>query len=220
MTVVGETYASDFPATSGAFSGASDAFVTRLSSNGSAILFSRLLGGTGTDRIRCIGLDAAGNIAFAGETLSGNFPVVNAMQGAKVGGAFGLYTSTNGGATWAGSWEQSRISYLSAAPGNPSVVYMVRNGSLYQSTDSGGTFSYRGWYPGGGSRSRGASHRPLGPLFGNVGGRDLGEHERRPDVDREDGRIFRSRERGCVCSVRPQHDVRGARGVARTVQEH
>ncbi|HZI60435.1 MAG TPA: Calx-beta domain-containing protein [Pyrinomonadaceae bacterium] len=57
-----------------------DAFVTKLNSSGSGLLFSTYLGGSKGDSGTGIAVDAAGNIYVAGETSSKNFPAVNALQ--------------------------------------------------------------------------------------------------------------------------------------------
>lgn len=62
--------------------GAFDAFVTKLNSSGSGLLFSTLLGGTREEIGNGIAVDGSGNIHIAGETNSLNFPLVNAFQSA------------------------------------------------------------------------------------------------------------------------------------------
>ena len=57
-----------------------DAFVTKLNSSGSGLLFSTYLGGSQGDSGTGIAVDAAGNIYVAGETNSKNFTTVNAFQ--------------------------------------------------------------------------------------------------------------------------------------------
>ncbi|HEX5966481.1 MAG TPA: SBBP repeat-containing protein, partial [Pyrinomonadaceae bacterium] len=57
-----------------------DAFVTKLNSTGSGLLFSTYLGGSFGDSGTGIATDSAGNIYVAGETSSKNFPTVNAFQ--------------------------------------------------------------------------------------------------------------------------------------------
>lgn len=69
-----------FPSTAGAFdpshNGADDAYVARLSSTGSALLYCTFLGGAGTDFGNGVALDASGRATVVGQTNSAAFPVV------------------------------------------------------------------------------------------------------------------------------------------------
>jgi len=79
-----------FPVTGGAFQtkGNYDAFVTKLNANGSGLVYSTYLGGSGgVDRGWAIALDAAGNAYVTGDTAANNFPTVNAVQPAFGGGS-------------------------------------------------------------------------------------------------------------------------------------
>ncbi len=60
--------------------GVTDAFVTQLRADGTALAYSTYLGGTGEERAWGVTVDAAGNAYVTGETLSTNFPTVNALQ--------------------------------------------------------------------------------------------------------------------------------------------
>ncbi len=82
LYVVGDTFSSDFPTKNPLrqSSGGDDAFLTKLSANGSAILYSTYLGGSGDDRASAIRQDASGNIYIAGTTGSADFPTLNALQ--------------------------------------------------------------------------------------------------------------------------------------------
>src|SRR6185369_5222399 len=57
-----------------------DAFVTKLNSTGSELLFSTYLGGSSNETGNGIAVDGSGNIYITGETLSKNFPTLNAFQ--------------------------------------------------------------------------------------------------------------------------------------------
>ena len=74
----GYTRALDLPVTANApqpkNAGIEDAFLFKLNSTGSAILFGTYLGGVGYDRSQGVALDGAGNIYMAGLTTSGAFP--------------------------------------------------------------------------------------------------------------------------------------------------
>lgn len=77
--LAGYTYSPNFPTTPDAYSptwngGYGDAFVTRVNSAGSALLFSTFLGGSVFDKIQSLALNGAGAIFVTGETLSPDFP--------------------------------------------------------------------------------------------------------------------------------------------------
>ena len=57
-----------------------DAFITKLNANGSALVYSTYLGGEGNDLGQSIAIDASGNAYVGGTTASLFFPVVNAVQ--------------------------------------------------------------------------------------------------------------------------------------------
>ena len=76
--VTGQTNG-DFPTTEGAFdrasdAGASDAFVTKLNSTGSALVYSTYLGGDEDDAGFGVAVDGSGTTYVAGSTTSGSFP--------------------------------------------------------------------------------------------------------------------------------------------------
>jgi len=100
--VEGRTVSTDFPLASAFQSvrnGASDAFVTKLDSNG-ALVYSTYLGGSADEYGLTIGVDASGSAVVAGATSSSNFPTVNAFQstwrGANDGFVAKLNVSGNG----------------------------------------------------------------------------------------------------------------------------
>jgi len=80
--VTGETYSTDFP-TVNAYQmdqTTNDAFVTKLSSDGSLLVYSTYLGGNSVDIGHGIEVDGNGNAYVTGETNSSNFPTVNPLQ--------------------------------------------------------------------------------------------------------------------------------------------
>ncbi|MYL21642.1 HYR domain-containing protein [Halobacillus litoralis] len=76
--VTGFTSSGNFPTTPGSFnptySGGSDAFVTKLNVDGSALVYSTYLGGAGSDRGYGIAVDSMANAYITGYTSSVNFP--------------------------------------------------------------------------------------------------------------------------------------------------
>ncbi len=77
--ITGYTYSSDFPVTPGAFdttyNGNANVFVTRLNTDGSALVYSTFLGGAWNDFGSGIGIDGSGNAYITGYTYSSDFPV-------------------------------------------------------------------------------------------------------------------------------------------------
>ena len=83
--MTGHTASANFPILNGYQmtygGGAFDAFVSELSPDGSTLLYSTFLGGTGDDEAQSIAVDAAGNAYVTGITASTNFPTTpNALR--------------------------------------------------------------------------------------------------------------------------------------------
>ena len=82
--ITGYFYISTFPTTTGAYQtvnkGAFDAFVTKLNTTGSALVYSTYLGGIGDENALAIAVDSQGNAHVTGSTGSNNFPMLNAAQ--------------------------------------------------------------------------------------------------------------------------------------------
>ncbi|MGH9891922.1 MAG: SBBP repeat-containing protein, partial [bacterium] len=80
--IAGFSASSDFPTTSGAFDtslnndeGTSDVFMAKLNADGSALLYSTYLGGSGPEEADSIAVDLSGNAYVTGGTASFDFPV-------------------------------------------------------------------------------------------------------------------------------------------------
>ncbi len=96
--VAGQTYSSDFPVVGGfdpSFGGGLEAFVTKVSSDGSGIVWSSFLGGSGQDWGMDIAVDGSGNAYVSGQTDSSDFPVTNGFDMAYGGGIDGFVTKVN-----------------------------------------------------------------------------------------------------------------------------
>jgi hypothetical protein len=65
--------------------GATDAFVTKVRADGSAIVYSTYLGGSGADAGSSITVDTSGNVYLTGSTASNNFPTVHPLQSSLAG---------------------------------------------------------------------------------------------------------------------------------------
>ena len=84
--VTGGSYSTDFPMLASfqaANKGDEDAFVTKLSPSGSALVYSTFLGGSGTDAAAGIAVDSSGSAYVTGFTSSPDFPTQAAYQPAK-----------------------------------------------------------------------------------------------------------------------------------------
>lgn len=89
VVVAGITLSSDFPrkkAYDKDLNGDSDAFLTKLDSTASSIVFSTFFGGRNYDLFRGLAVDAGGNIYLAGATASADFPLLNAYDSTYNGG--------------------------------------------------------------------------------------------------------------------------------------
>ena len=102
--VTGQTASDDFPTTPGAFDrtinatdrNATDGFVTKLSPDGSGLVYSTFLGGTDLDDPDGIALDEAGNAYVTGMTVSGDFPTTTGVvQTTNNGGQDAFLTKLN-----------------------------------------------------------------------------------------------------------------------------
>lgn len=71
---------------------ATDAFVAKLNADVTAQFYSSFLGGSSFDEGRAITLDEANNVYLSGNTLSSNFPHINAFQNAHAGGGDAFVT--------------------------------------------------------------------------------------------------------------------------------
>jgi hypothetical protein len=92
--ITGRTSSQDFPTVAAIQSvfggGDSDAFAAKLATDGKSFVYSTYLGGSATEnqiRKTGISIDSAGNAYVSGDTQSANFPLRNALRGAKVGTA-------------------------------------------------------------------------------------------------------------------------------------
>ncbi len=144
--VAGYTFSSNFPLTPGALQaerkGDADAFVTKLNANGTALLYSTLLGGENTEIARGIALDATGNAYVAGVTESFTLPA-NGVQ--NTFGGHAVYKSFNRAGAWSRNGKGLNspvINDLVFAPNNTSVMYAATQDGVFKSTDGGLNWVY------------------------------------------------------------------------------
>ena len=83
--ICGATSSSDFPTTPGAYNrtlqGWNDGFLLALKPEGTGLVFSTLLGGSGVDCLYSARTDSAGDMIATGATGSANFPLTPASEG-------------------------------------------------------------------------------------------------------------------------------------------
>jgi len=93
----GYTFSANFPTTAGAFQtnlgGSANAFVTKLNSTISGIVYSTYLGGSGGDASTGIAVDASGNAYVTGSTSSTDFPTTPGAVQPTYGGAGDVFVT-------------------------------------------------------------------------------------------------------------------------------
>lgn len=142
--VAGYTESTNFPTANplqGTNAGRGDAFVAKISSNGTVLSFSTYLGGTNQDAGNDITVNSLGEVVVAGVTSSTNFPVTNAIQPWLAGGwdAFVTVIESSGTnlvrSTYLGSRQNDAAYRLATDPA--AAIYLAG------STDSLSSFSRR-----------------------------------------------------------------------------
>jgi uncharacterized repeat protein (TIGR01451 family) len=143
--ITGQTFSTNFPvhtALHPTLSGSADAFVAKLNSAGSALVYSTYLGGHGTELGNSIAVDSAGNAYVTGTTPSTDFPTTNPLQPNRLGHA--IFKSTNGAGNWAGSdsgLAAAIVFDLAFAPNNSSIMYAAAETGLFKTTDGGANWN-------------------------------------------------------------------------------
>jgi hypothetical protein len=96
--VVGVTASATFPTVSpiqAVYGGNGDAFITKLSASGAALLYSTYLGGAQNDMANGVVVDRAGNAFVVGDTISSDFPTASPIQAAIAGSNDAFVTKIN-----------------------------------------------------------------------------------------------------------------------------
>jgi uncharacterized protein (TIGR03437 family) len=155
--VVGRTTSTDFPTTSDAWQktfggGVANAFLVKLSPDGSKLLYSTYLGGTGSDLANDVQIDDQGNIFVIGNASSRNFPTMAALQPQFGGGSFDAFvTKFNASgsvvfSTFLGGAGEDR-GFLGSLDANGNVYLVGRTASIdfptanaFQKTYGGGPY--------------------------------------------------------------------------------
>ena len=142
--VTGVTASTNFPtanpiqATYGGSLG--DAFITKLNSQGSALVYSTYLGGSGNENGRGIAVDVNGNAYVTGFTSSFDFPVVAGALRTRSA----LFKSVDSAANWSNDnygLKASSIVHVAVHPTQPAIVYAGTTLGVFRSTDAGKTWA-------------------------------------------------------------------------------
>jgi Beta-propeller repeat/Fibronectin type III domain len=134
--VTGQTASANFPVLGGVvpntFAGIFDVFVTKITADGSSLIYSTFVGGTGNESGNAIAVDASGDAFVAGGTTSNPFPTTaGAFQTSLKGteNAFVFELDPTGSAltysTYLGGTGQDVALGLALASDNSGDVYVV-----------------------------------------------------------------------------------------------
>ncbi len=144
--VTGSTTSTNFPTQNpiqpniGAASFVGDAFLTKISSNGSSLVYSTFLGGTGSDIGRGITVDSSNNVYLTGQTESIEFPLTQGSLRTKSP----IYKSTDGAANWNNDnygFTASTVNTMVIHPTEPSTVYIGTQSGVFKTTNGGRTWT-------------------------------------------------------------------------------
>ncbi len=129
--------------------GSENAFVVKFDPTGTTVLYSTYVGGSGSDTLAGLAVDASGEAIAVGESSSADFPLVNPVQsqGDKNGAMFAFKLNAAGGAfvysTYFGSAGVKVVAVATDAAGNAYLAGTTGTGfqttpGVYQSTYGGG----------------------------------------------------------------------------------
>ena len=174
--VTGQTASTNFPGVSNTSGGGFDAFVAKISPDGSRLLYSTYIGGSGSDSGNAIAVDYLGNAYVAGGTTSNNFPHTGGFQTTFGGSvdAFVLKLNSSGSIVYSSylgaggddvangiAIDSSGAAYVGGSTTSQNNFPLVNayqgtmagtsNGFVSQVSSSGGTLSYS-TYLGAGSK--------------------------------------------------------------------
>lgn len=132
--ITGDTASTNFPTAAPIYTanaGGSDAFVAKINTDGTALVYSTYFGGSGIDQPHGIAVDGYGNVYIAGQTASTNLPIVSPpIQGTYGGGlwdAFIASVSASGSSLaystyLGGSLEDQGLAIASSSTGKACVT--------------------------------------------------------------------------------------------------
>jgi len=148
VIAVGETGSPDFPVTSAPAygGGAADAIVLKLSPGGNSLVFSRFLGGAGTDVGRGVAIAADRSVWVAGRTQSAGFPLAGALRSTLTGTEGFVSKLSSAGAllfsTFLGGTGSDAVEGVAVSPGGD--VWVVASTTSSDLASSGLRTTYAG----------------------------------------------------------------------------
>jgi photosystem II stability/assembly factor-like uncharacterized protein len=139
--VTGQTDGTTFPTTAGAFkatSTRSGAFVTKLNSSGSALVYSTYISGEGNTNGTSIAVDSSGNAHVTGTTSARDFPIANGLKTTST-----FFKTTDAAANWnnQNSGLVGDANVIAVAPNAANTIYAGTTDGFYRSTDGGATWT-------------------------------------------------------------------------------
>jgi len=135
--IIGSTRSVNFPTTTGrkVLTDTEDVFVTKLSPDGSEVIFSTITGGSSSDAGYDIDVDANGNIYGVG--VGTGFTSMNPLKYYS-----GLRKAATGVNDWQGVYGMSNAGQsLSVSGQNPDLLYAGTGSNVYKSTDAGASWA-------------------------------------------------------------------------------
>ena len=152
--ITGTTGSADFPTTPGAFQtsipGIRSGFVTKLNADGSALVYSTYLGGSGDQTGNSIAVDSLGQAYVAGVTTSDDFPVTpGAYQMANAGLTDGFVTKSAGSglvySTYVGGSDNDFATGVVITPSGSAIISGTTFSSNFPTTDGAFQRTLRGF---------------------------------------------------------------------------
>jgi hypothetical protein len=132
----------NFPTTPGAFqtspAGSGDAFVTKLNSTGSALVYSTYLGGSKGDSASSIAVDTFGSAYVTGGTASTNFPIAPGAFQTTYSGGGDVVPGNCAKYPYDGEYESCSVAFISKLnPLGSALAYSTYLGGSWEDGGSG-----------------------------------------------------------------------------------
>ncbi len=158
--VAGTAGSADFPTKNSILGKGNGIFVTKLSADGSSLVYSSVYGGSGFDNPRGITIDSSNKAYVYGDTQSTDFPTVNPTQASSGGGGYkdGFWSvvSADGSqllfSTYVGGNNDDDIRDLGVFPQTGDVWFTgITQSSDFVNNGAGDLLPFQGYYGNSGS---------------------------------------------------------------------